>query len=201
MQRIFKSISYIFHPVFIPLLGVVFYFSKTPRAIPEEIIWAKLISLSILTIILPILLYFLLRSVGKANSIFLSTAKERIIPLFLNCVIVLLIIFRVLPAYEYIELYSFFVGILMSTFTCMILAIAKFKASIHLMALGGLFMFCIALSIHFSKNFNGTIALLCIITGAVTTSRLLLNAHTYRELTVGFFIGMIPQLLMVNYWL
>ena len=69
------------------------------------------------------------------------------------------------------------------------------------MALGGLFMFCIALSIHFSKNFNGTLALLCIITGAVTTSRLLLNAHTYKELTVGFFIGMIPQLLIVNYWL
>lgn len=201
MQRIFNSISYIFHPVFIPLIGVLFYFSKTPRDIPKEIIWAKLISLTILTVILPILLYFLLRNIGKANSIFLSTTKERIIPLLLNCIIVILIIRRVLPAYEYIELYSFFLGILISTFICLILAIVKFKASIHLMALGGLFMFCIALSIYFSKNFNGTLALLCIITGAVTTSRLLLNAHTYKELTVGFVIGMIPQLLMVNYWL
>lgn len=201
MFRFFKSISYIFHPVFIPLLGVLFYFSKTPRDIPKEIIWAKLISLSILTVILPILLYFLLRNLGKANSIFLSTAKERIYPLLLNCIIVVLILRRVLPIYEYVELYSFFMGILISTFTCLVLAFFKFKASIHLMALGGLFMFCIALSIHFSKNFNGTLALLSIITGAVTTSRLLLNAHTYRELTIGFFIGMIPQLLMVNHWL
>ena len=201
MFRFFKSISYIFHPVFIPLLGVLFYFSKTPRDIPKEIIWAKFISLSILTVVLPILLYFLLRNLGKANSIFLSTAKERVYPLLLNCVIVLLILRRVLPIYEYVELYSFFMGILISTFTCLVLAFFKFKASIHLMALGGLFIFCIALSIHFSKNFNGTLALLSIITGAVTTSRLLLNAHTYRELTIGFFIGMIPQLLMVNHWL
>lgn len=201
MQRIFKSISYIFHPVFIPLLGVLFYFSKTPRSIPKEIVWAKLISLSILTVVLPILLYFLLKNLGKADSIFLKTSKERILPLLLNCVIAYLIIRNILPATEYIELYGFFTGILFSTLACLLLALLKFKASIHLMAMGGLFMFCLALSIHFSKNFNGTLAILSIITGAVTTSRLLLNAHTYRELTVGLFIGIIPQLVMVNYWL
>lgn len=201
MQPFFKSISYIFHPIFIPLLGVIFYFSKTPRNVPKEIMWAKLISLSILTVILPILLYFLLRNLGKTKSIFLSSAKERIIPLFLYSIVIFLIIIRVLPDYEFIELYSFFCGILLSSITCMALAILKFKASLHLMALGGLFMFCMTLSIHFSKNFNGTLALLSIISGAVTTSRLLLNAHSYKELIVGFFIGMIPQLLMVNYWL
>lgn len=201
MDKLLKSISFIFHPVIMPLLGVVFYFSKTPRAIPKEIIWAKLISISILTVILPILLYFLLKTIGRVKSIYLETAQERVFPLAINCFIIFLIITRVLPDNEVLELHFFFVGILASTLACLILAILKFKASIHMLALGGVLMFIIALSIHYSKNFNGTLALMSIICGAVATSRLHLEAHSYKELIIGFALGMLPQLIMVNYWL
>ena len=184
-----------------PLLGVVFYFSKSPRYIPKEIIQAKLISLFILTILLPILLYYLLKTLGKTHSIYLRSTNERILPLALNCIIIFLILQRVITPNEIVELYYFFVGILISTLACLILALLKFKASIHMLAIAGLFMFCTALSIHFSININGTLALMAIIIGAVATSRLYLEAHDYRELIVGFCIGFIPQLILVNYWL
>lgn len=201
MNTILKSISYIFHPVFMPLLGVVFYFSKSPRDIPKEIIWAKLVSTSILTFLLPILLFFLLKNIGRVNSIFLKTTQERIIPLFINGIIVFLMLRKVFPAYEFIELYGFFMGVLISNLTCLILVLLKFKASIHMIALGGIMMYFIALSIHFSKNINGTLALLSIITGATATSRLHMGAHNMKELIFGLFLGIIPQLIMVNYWL
>ena len=201
IDRILKSISFIFHPLLIPLLGVAFYFIKTPRFIPNEIIQAKLISLFILTIVLPILLYFLLKTLGKVNSIYLESTRERVFPLILNCIVTLLVLQRIITPNQVIELYFFFVGILISTLTCLILAIFKFKASIHMIAVSGLFMFFIALSIHFNININGTLALMAIITGAVATSRLHLNAHTYKELIIGFFVGMFPQLILVNYWL
>lgn len=201
MNFILRSISFIFHPVMMPLLGVIFYFSKSPRYLPMEIIQAKLVSLFILTILLPILLYYLLKSLGKTDSIYLQSTKERIFPLVLNAIITLLIIIRVLPSNEIIELYYFFVGILISTLTCLILAILKFKASIHMMAVSGVFMFFLALSIHFSININGTLALIAILIGAIATSRLHLKAHTYPELIIGFFIGLIPQIILVNYWL
>ena len=201
MDRILKSVSYIFHPLFMPLFGVIFYFSKSPRYIPDQIIHAKLISLFILTIILPVLLYFLLKTLGKVNSIYLKTTQERIFPLVLNCVVILIVLQRILTATQIIELYYFFVGILISTLSCLILAILKFKVSIHMISISGLFMFFIALSIHFSININGTLALMSIITGAVATSRLHLNAHTYVELIMGVFVGVLPQLLLVNYWL
>ncbi|GAA3563972.1 hypothetical protein GCM10022395_13170 [Snuella lapsa] len=70
-----------------------------------------------------------------------------------------------------------------------------------MIAVSGLFMFFIALSIHFSININGTLALMSIITGAVATSRLHVKAHSYLELILGCFIGMFPQLILVNYWL
>ena len=201
MDRILKSISFVFHPLIIPILGVIFYFSKSPRYIPFEIIKAKLISIFILTVVLPILLYFLLKTLGKAKSIYLESTKERVLPLIVNCVVLLLVLNRIITTDQIIELYYFFVGILISTLACLILVILKFKASIHMIAIGGLFMFFIAVSIHFSININGTLAIMAILTGAIATSRLHLKAHTSTELLIGFIVGFIPQLILLKYWL
>ncbi|MCF6294376.1 MAG: hypothetical protein L3J25_01650 [Flavobacteriaceae bacterium] len=201
MNALLKSISYIFHPLLMPFLGVVFYFSKSPRFIPLPIIKAKLFSLALLTILLPILLFFLLRTLGKINTIHLATTKERILPLLINCVIVFVIIQRIFPNNEIAELYYFFVGVLLSTLTCLILAALNFKVSIHMIASAGVFMFFIALSIHFNINVNGLIALFTIAIGAIATSRLHLKVHTNIELIIGFFVGVIPQLILLNYWL
>lgn len=201
MHWLLKSISFIFHPIIMPLLGVIFYFSKSPRYIPLEVMQAKIISLTILTIILPILLYFLLKTIGKTDSIYLKTTKERVIPLSLNIIICILIILRVLPSYQIIELYFFFIGILISTIICLVLAILNFKASIHMIGISGVLMFAIAISLHFGKNLNGSLALFCLIAGAIATSRLHLKAHTNVELIFGFCIGLFPQLSILSYWL
>ncbi|WP_431132546.1 hypothetical protein [Psychroserpens mesophilus] len=184
-----------------PLLGVIFYFSKTPRFIPDSVLIAKLFSITILTVILPLLLYYLLKTLKKVNSVYLETTDERKLPLLLNSLIIVLVLIRVLPQNEIPELYFFFIGILISTITCFALAVVKFKASIHMIAAAGFFMFAVALGIHFKININGTIALMCIILGAIATSRLHLKAHTTIELIIGFFIGLMPQLVLLNYWI
>ncbi|TDU43213.1 hypothetical protein BXY82_0621 [Gelidibacter sediminis] len=201
IHYLLKSISYIFHPLLMPLLGVLFYFSKTPRFIPDPVIKAKVFSITILTLILPILLYFLLKTIKRVDSLHLKSTKERIIPLFLNAIIIVLILNRVLPYHEITELYYFYLGILFSTLACLFLAFFKVKASIHMIASAGFFMFVVALSIHFKININGTIALMCVIIGAIATSRLHLKAHTNIELLIGFFVGLLPQLVLLNYWL
>lgn len=200
-KHIFKSISFIFHPLLMPFIGVLFYFFKSPRFIPEATVEAKLFSIGILTIILPILLFYLLKTINKINSFYLETTEERIWPLILNCAIILLILKRVLTQNEIPELYYFFIGILCSNFACLILALLKFKASIHMIASAGLFMFIIAIGIHFKINMNSYIAIMCVIIGAIGTSRLELKAHSGIELLIGFFIGLIPQLIVLNYWL
>ena len=198
---ILKSISFVFHPLIMPLLGLLFYFSKTPRFIPEPVMKAKIFSIVILTIILPILLFFLLKTINKVDSIYLKSTKERLIPLFINCIIILLILIRVLTPSEIIELYYFFLGILCSTLTCFILAVFKIKASIHMIAASGFLMFAIAIGIHYHININGSIALMMIILGAIATSRLHLKAHTNQELILGIFTGVTPQLFLCSYWL
>ncbi|MBT8288399.1 MAG: hypothetical protein HKN00_00925 [Flavobacteriaceae bacterium] len=201
MNFILKSISYLFHPLIMPLVGVIFYFSKSPRFIPQPIIKAKIFALVLLTILLPILLFFLLKSLKKISSIHLGSTEERRIPLAIYCGIIGLVLMRVLPSNELIEPHFFMVGVLGSTLSCLILAILNFKASIHMLAVGGVLMFFIALSIHFHININGSIALIFIITGALATSRVHMRAHNALELAVGFIIGVVPQFIVLSYWL
>ena len=201
MDKLLKSISYIFHPLVMPLFAIWFYFEISPRFVPEDIVQAKLISMFILAILLPILTYFLLKTLGKVNSIHLETSKERIYPLMLYCIIIIIVLQRIITPSQVIEVYFFLIGLLISNMTCLLMAIMNFKISLHMMAACGVFMFFVALSIHFSININGTLSLMAIMIGAIATSRLHLKAHNVKELIIGTFIGMIPQLVLVNYWL
>ena len=201
MNALLRSISFIFHPLLMPMLGVVLFFYTSPRFIPLPIIKGKLISIFLLTILFPIFVFYFLKASKHVKTIYLKTAKERIVPLIINCGVLVYIVLRIFPINEFKEVYFFFIAILLSTLSCLILAILKFKASIHMIASGGILMFLIATSIHYSINLNGLIAILFVLVGAIASSRLHMNAHNYPELIVGFFIGLLPQLILVKFWL
>ena len=200
MDKVLRSISYIFHPLFVPLVGFVFYYYISPRFSGGEVIQAQLIPIVLLTILLPILMFFLLKTVGKALSIHLKTTKERIYPLALYCFILILVIKRVITVSQSLELYYFFVGVLLSNMICLTLASFKFKASIHMIGISGLLMFFVGLGMEFEVNITEVIAIMIAIAGALATSRLHLNAHTVKELIFGTFVGAVPQVMLFNYW-
>ena len=81
MRFLLKSASFIFHPLWLPLAGSFLYFIFTPRFFPEGVVQAKLLAIAILTIFIPIVFYFLLKNLGKAQSVFLVDVKERKWPL------------------------------------------------------------------------------------------------------------------------
>jgi hypothetical protein len=103
--------------------------------------------------------------------------------------------------YENPELYYFFVGILISTLAALILVMLKFKVSLHQMGLAGVTMFLIALSIHFKVNLLIGIGVFFFFNGWIASSRLHTNSHNYIELIIGFFLGVLPQIIVLNFWL
>ncbi len=201
MNFFLKSISYILHPLLMPLAGVIIYFVAAPRFIPEEIIKSKLFGVLILTVCIPIVLFFFLKSLGIINSIHLENAKQRKIPLLLQTLILIVVIKMVIDVYRYPELYFFFLGILFSMLSAVFMIFFNIKASLHMIGISGITMFTIALSIHFGMNLTLLIAALMVANGLVATSRLHCNAHSNLELVLGFLIGVIPQLTLVNFWL
>jgi len=201
MRALIRSASYIFHPVWMPFIGSLLYFLITPRYFPLPLIKAKLLAIAITTLFIPIVFYFLLKNLGKATSMFMGNVKERRWPLFFFCLLMGLNLYQILDVYNYPALYYFFVGVLFSAFTAFLLALVRVKISLHMVGLAGIFMFVVALSIFYRVNLIYTIAFLIAAMGLTATSRLHMKAHNWLELSLGYFIGFIPQLIVLNFWL
>ncbi len=201
MNFFLKSVSYILHPLLMPMMGAIIYFMAAPRFIPNDIIKAKIVGLTVLTILIPIVLFFFLKNMGTITSIHLENVKQRKIPLLLQSILLIVVIKMIIDIYHYPELYFFFLGILFSLLSSIFMVFFNIKASLHMIGISGVTMFTIALSIHFGMNLILLIAALMIANGLVATSRLHCKAHSNLELILGFLIGVIPQLTLVNFWL
>ena len=201
MNYFLRSAAYIFHPLLIPLIGVRLYFGLTPRFIEPQIINAKTYAIIIITILIPLISYFLLKNLGLVKSINLKEVQERKFPLMIQTLLVLVIIKMVFSSYQSPEMYYFFIGVLFTTISALVLVLFNFKVSLHQMGVAGVTMFLIALSVHFNKNYLLEIGIFFLINGWVASSRLDTKSHTILELLTGFFIGLIPQIVMLNYWL
>ncbi|HSP11903.1 MAG TPA: hypothetical protein VLO29_05195 [Salegentibacter sp.] len=201
MKFLLRSASYIFHPVWMPLAGSLFYFIITPRFFPSGVIQAKLLAIAILTIFIPIVFYFLLRNLRKIESIFMQDARERRWPLFFFILLLLMVLRQILNVYNYPALYFYFAGILASSAFAYAFAVFKIKISLHMMGLAGLTMFLAGLSIHYRINLVYSILFLVLAMGLTGSSRLYYKAHTPPELLLGFLAGLLPQLILWRFWL
>jgi hypothetical protein len=195
MKFLLKSASFLFHPLWIPLAGSCFYFLFTPRFFPEGVVKAKLLAITILTIFIPIVFYFLLKNLGKADSVFLENVRERKWPLFFFGILMMMLLNQIINVYDYAALYYYYIGILISTFLALILVLFRFKASLHMMGLGGLVSFLIVLSVEFQINLIYTISFFILGLGLTASSRIYYKAHSVTELLIGLFIGICPQFL------
>jgi len=127
--------------------------------------------------------------------------SQRKIPLLLQAILIFLLITKSITAEVIPELYYYFLGGLISTFLLLILLCLKIKASIHMVGISTLTFFVIALSLRYQNNAIYTIAFLIVMNGFVATSRLVLQAHTNKELVIGFFSGLLPQIILSFFWL
>lgn len=200
-KRIFSFFSYVFHPVFIPIYATLFYlFSNHSYFINKEK-YLVLLQVGIITFIIPMLLFFLLRLTGKINSIMVPELSERKIPLVIQCFLIILLVRKSITIERYPELHFFFLGALFSTLITLILLFANKKASLHMTGLSALTFFVFGLSIYNQNQNTLLIIILVIMNGLVASSRLIMQAHTPKELIMGVLVGSIPQILLLFVWL
>lgn len=170
------------------------YFSN-----PEK--YFAIIQIGVVTIALPVLFFFVLRSFGQIDSMMVADVSQRKIPLVILCFLIILLVRKSITFERFPELHFFFLGGLVSTMLALILSFFKTKASLHLMTISGLTLFIIGLSIHNQTQSTNMIAFLVLMNGVVASSRLEMKAHTVKELIIGLSIGIIPQLFLFRFWL
>jgi len=202
MRLFSKTISYIFHPIFTPIFGTLIYFLLTPKyATILEIVSINILPIFILTVVIPIICFYLLKSMGILNSIFISNIKERKYPFFINIALLFIVLLKVIPNNYNPEVFFYFLGLIAAYISSLLLLILNFKSSMHLMSIASLLMFTINLSIHFEINIILLISLLVTLSGLIASARIYLKAHTKSEVIIGFIVGFGTQLLTIKFWL
>lgn len=200
MKKLLPIFSYVFHPLFIPIMATLFYFYFGTNYFLFREIYIIIIQTVIITVIIPILFFWLLYVLKKADSIMVADINQRKIPLGVQVLLLFYLITKIIRIEYFYELYFCFLASIVSTLLAFSLLFLKQKASLHLLGITSFLSFVILLSIHTRNNYIPFIAFLVFVSGAVASSRLVMKAHTPKELVLGSLIGILPQLVFAYFW-
>jgi len=201
LKKILPFFSYVYHPIFISLYGTIFYFLVSQMYVYTTAFYMILLQVGILTLLLPLSLYYLFFSIGLVKSFTEASLKERKIPIMIQAVL-LFILIRFSSSFDNLpELYYFFLGGFLSSLLAFIAIILKFKASLHMIAVCSLATFIYATSLHLQLPLNNSVAFMIVSVGFVASSRLYMKSHTPIELVIGSCIGILSQAAFWYFWL
>ena len=190
-------ISYIFHPVFMPVLLSVVLWRLIPapfEGMTHKVLGFRIASLAMTTIFFPLLTVALLRALGFLKSFHMRVSRDRVIPLIATMTFYFWAqqVFSNLndtPRIINILLLGSFWGIIL-----LFMGSIFFKISMHTTAAGGAIGIMIVLLFLSPVNMLAALITTIIIGGIVGTARLILREHTGPELWMGYAIGLIVQL-------
>lgn len=190
-------ISYILHPVFLPLLTVIALYVLAPSefaGISASKFKLILLPFIINYILFPLLSVALLKAVGFIDSIQLRTSRERIIPL-----IMIMIFYFWMNHVTKNQHYPFIIHVLtLGNFIGIIVVFLLnifMKISLH--ASGGGMLIGIMLVLMFTSPVNMAFPFFLglFVAGIIGTARMILGAHNSQEIYLGYAAGIVSQLI------
>jgi hypothetical protein len=193
-----QIISFVFHPLFIPLYVTLFLVFVHPSYFAGYDSYNKLwlpLRIGYNTIFFPAFTVFLLYQLKFISSILLKSQKDRIIP-YIACGIYYFWIYLVMRNNDEIPkiLTGFLFGVFIASSAALIANI-YLKVSMHAIGMGGLLgiFYLIFKSNTMLMTWPMSIAIL--ITGIVYTARLIISDHQPKEIVVGLLIGIFTQIV------
>lgn len=191
-RKIASIISTLLHPLLMPTIGVLVIFSTHSHVtfIPFE--FRRLVTIIILvsTCILPLSILPLFIQLGVIKSIQMETAKERILPLLSTSIFFILGYFFLLKFQLPAFIPMFFLGTLFAVLLSMTISFF-WKISIHMVGIGGLVGALSSMAIKYGVNTHAWILIAIIVAGILGSSRLILGAHTPKQVYAGFLLGVV----------
>jgi hypothetical protein len=190
IDNLAKINSIIFHPVFIPVYGMIILFSAPTLLgyLPFTVKKLLLFILLINNVLLPLSLLLLFRYKNLISSLTINNRIERNIPLIISSLLYLLtsfIIFR-LPIPVFLK--SFIISVFILS---VIITLINFywKISLHSAGAGALISLVVILAFKMYAPLMWYIISVIIISGIVLSSRLKLNTHSPLQVWLGLLTG------------
>jgi hypothetical protein len=193
-----RLFSYVFHPLFIPVYIAAYLIYLHPYFFsvysPQQK-FIRLLSVFVITAFFPAITVLLLWRLQFADSLFLRTRKERIIP-YVASIIYFFWAFYVSRNINETPpiMVSFFLGTFLCT-SAALMANNYFKISMHALAVGGAAAFMILLGLSSQEAMGIQVAAATFIAGLVCTSRLIVSDHQPGDIYSGLLIGFLAQIV------
>ncbi len=196
--RLASLLSYFSHPAIIPLLGFALLLHIQPYPLPFVSVLYSMIFIFVGTFLLPALFSILLLYMGVIESVQMEDAESRRWPFLISIVFFLITGFYLQMFPIPIETSRFIVGgALGISFLFVLLPFTK--ASAHLSGMGGFSAFLLYLGSHYAVDLITILISTALATGLVGTARLVLKAHTPKELLLGYSTGFGAMYLVLLY--
>lgn len=198
LKGIATILSYLFHPVFVPVYVMAFLLFIQPFLFTGFSQRQKLLVLVqsvLMYTFFPLVSVGLLRALKFITSIKLKERKDRIIP-FIICNIWyfwIWYVWRNLPEMPR-DVVVFAMSVFLASSIGMLFNI-YIKISMHAIALGTAIAFLCSLSFGYSISFGLYLSIAMLIAGAVSTARLILNDHEPAEIYWGIATGALAVIL------
>ena len=196
IQLAAKFISYVFHPLFIPLYITYFIIQIRSYQFAGISDWGNLrilLQVFVNCTFLPLASILLLRALNFIDSVFLKTQKDRIIP-YIICMIFYFWNWYVFKNNREVkDLVSMSMAIFNASVFGFLVNISM-KVSMHAIAVGVMATFLALLAFTDSSSFSLYLSIAVLIAGVVCTSRLIVSDHSQREIYYGLLIGIFSQL-------
>jgi hypothetical protein len=193
-------LSWIFHPLFIPVYVTVFLLYIHPYAFivsNEKMKVFKLLFVIVNTALFPGFAVLLMWRLKLTQSIFLRTQRERIIPYAAAMIFYFWAWYVARSQQDTPEIFkSFLLGSFLAVIAAW-LANIYFKISMHALALGGMLFFVIWVCFSGDGTSGLYPAIAMLITGMVCTARMIVSDHRSFEIYVGLVMGILCQLIGV----
>lgn len=198
LRVVAKIISYLFHPIFIPVYVLIFLMRSQPYLFAGVAGLKKtftIIQFGVMYAFFPVVTALLLKALGFIDSIYMKTQRDRIIP-YVICMIYYFWVWYVIKNQNIYpgELVQFSLAIFITSILGL-MSNSYMKVSMHAMAMGNVVAFVLLLAKDGNLDSGSYISTALFITGLVCTARLIVSDHTNKEIYTGLFIGIISMLI------
>lgn len=191
-------ISLLFHPLLMPLYGLVFLLSAPTflSYLPAEIKNILIMVVAINNVMVPVGVFMFFRYRKVISSFSLDDRNERVIPLLITSILYCSTSFIIFRFQVPFFLKSF---IFATSVVAIVLTMINFwwKISIHSAGAGALTATVMILSFKMNTNLLWSLVTIILFSGAILASRLKLNAHEPSQVWVGYATGFLGISLFV----
>ncbi|HEC44555.1 MAG TPA: hypothetical protein ENI20_17185 [Bacteroides sp.] len=196
MQKFSKVISYIYHPLIIPTLGILVLFNSGTYLsyLPFEMKKWMLVIVFLSTYVVPLAMIPFFLYQNMIRNIKMDSKRERYLPLALSLVMYLFCYYLIRRISIPNIYHSFILSSLLSVLVTLLITL-KYKISIHMVGAGGLIALIGFLAFYLNVNLQFYLGVTVVLAGLTGMARIILKAHTPDEVYTGFLTGFTVVLL------